>query len=110
MIRGIIFHQGEADSGSATWVDAVKALVENLRTDLEIGEVPFVAGELLYKEKGGCCGEFHNPLVNRLPDKISNTYVVSSSEFDGQDEAHFTTASRRIQGTRYGEIMVEALR
>ena len=47
VIDGIIFHQGESDSGQVEWIDKVKDMVEDLRTDLGIGEAAFVAGELL---------------------------------------------------------------
>jgi hypothetical protein len=50
VIDGIIFHQGESDSGEpnrSLWTDKVKGMVEDLRTDLGGVEFPFVAGELL---------------------------------------------------------------
>jgi len=105
-IQGIVFHQGESDTGKAEWVGKVKTLVTDLRRDLNLGEVPFVAGELLY---GGCCGKSHNPLLVDLPQLISNTKVVSANGLAGQDSAHFDLAGQRELGARYGAAMIELL-
>jgi hypothetical protein len=106
VIKGIIFHQGESDTGQAVWVDKVKGMVTDLRTDLGLGEVPFIAGELLY---GGCCAT-HNPIVNQLPSQITNTFVVSAMGLAAADEAHFDLAGQRELGARYGQTMIDALR
>lgn len=105
-IRGILFHQGESDTGNAPWVGKVKKLVTDLRTDLALGEVPFVAGELLYS---GCCGKWHNPLIAALPGEITNSRVVSASGLAGQDQAHFDLAGQRELGARYGAVMLDLL-
>ena len=105
-IRGIIFHQGESDTGSLEWVGKVKAMVTDLRTDLGIGDVPFVAGELLYT---GCCGKWHNPLLEQLPGAISNTRFVSANGLNGMDGAHFDLAGQRELGKRYGATMLKLL-
>lgn len=106
VIRGIIFHQGESDTGSPKWVGKVQGLVADLRRDLGLGEVPFVAGELLYT---GCCGKWHNPLIAELPQKISNARVVSAEGLAGTDAAHFDLLSQRTFGARYGAAMLELL-
>ena len=106
-IRGILFHQGESDTGSPLWVGKVKTLVSDLRADLNLGEAPFVAGELLYS---GCCGKWHNPLLARLPQEISNTRVVSAEGLSGLDAAHFDLSGQRELGARYGAAMLDLLR
>lgn len=106
VIRGIIFHQGESDTGQTVWVDKVKGMVTDLRADLGLGDVPFLAGEVLYT---GCCSS-HNPIINQLPAQISNTFVISADGLAGQDEAHFDLAGQRELGVRYGNKMVELLR
>ncbi|MBN2197525.1 MAG: sialate O-acetylesterase [Polyangiaceae bacterium] len=105
-IRGILFHQGESDNGKPQWLGKVAEVVADLRTDLGLGDVPFLAGELLYS---GRCRE-HNALVNQLPQRISNAFVVSASGLVGQDEFHFDLAGQRTLGRRYGETMIGALR
>jgi hypothetical protein len=105
-IRGIIFHQGETDSGQDTWPGRVNNVVTRLRADLNIGDVPFVAGEL---PETGCCGG-HNAFVAMLPSAVANSYVVLS---DGlgilNDGLHFTRDAQRDFGTRYGQVMLDAL-
>lgn len=105
-IRGIIFHQGESDTGQAAWLDKVQGMVADLRSDLGIGEVPFIAGELLY---GACC-DAHNPIIAQIPDRIPNSFVVSAEGLTGQDDAHFDLAAQRELGKRYGQQMIDALR
>lgn len=113
-IRGILFHQGEADTGSPTWVQRVATVVSRLRSDLGVGEgVPFIAGELPYD---GCCGSGHNGLVNQLPNSIPNTVVVSaqglstyperSGQFAGT-RLHFDVASQRELGRRYANAFLQ---
>jgi hypothetical protein len=105
-IRGIIFHQGETDSGQDTWPVRVRTVVDRLRADLGIDNVPFVAGEL---PETGCCGG-HNTFVAQLPSVIDNAHVVPS---DGlgilPDNLHFHVEAQRTFGRRYGEVMLDAL-
>lgn len=115
-IAGMIFHQGESDTGQADWPTRVKNTVDRLRADLGIGEVPFVAGELLYSP-AGCCGNGHNPLINQLPSIISNAAVARADGFtpvpasvDTFGNLHFDLASQREFGRRYAQAMLGLLR
>jgi hypothetical protein len=105
-IRGILFHQGESDTGNGEWPGKVAEVVRDLRADLGLGEdIPFVAGEVLYS---GCCAS-HNPLVARLPKEVPNGYVVSAEGLQGMDSAHFDLAGQRELGRRYAKVVLEAL-
>jgi hypothetical protein len=111
VIEGILFHQGESNNGDTSWPGKVKTLVTDLRNDLNLGNVPFIAGELLYS--GSCAG--HNTLVNQLPSVITNCYVVSASGLvvdpaDTQWRLHFGHDSQVTLGKRYAEKMIQALR
>jgi hypothetical protein len=105
VIDGIIFHQGESDSGQQVWLDKVKGMVEDLRMDLDIGEVPFLAGEML---RGGAA-DGHNAIINQLPDVVPNAHVVSSEGLSGVDQFHFDAPGVRELGRRYGDSMIDAL-
>lgn len=110
VIDGIIFHQGESNSGDPSWPGKVKTLVEDLRKDLNLGNAPFIAGELLYS--GPCAG--HNTLVNKLPSMITNCSVVSAKGLvvdpgDTQYRLHFSHDSSVTLGKRYAEKMIQAL-
>jgi hypothetical protein len=103
VIKGILFHQGESDSGQSAWVGKVRGMVTDLRTDLGIGNVPFLAGELLYS---GCCSG-HNTIVNQLPGQITNGFVISANGLAAVDQYHFDLAGQRTFGARYGTKMIE---
>jgi hypothetical protein len=106
VIRGILFHQGESNDGSATWASEVAGLASDLRTDLGIGEAaPFIVGELLYT---GCCASY-NARIDMLPSQIPNAKVVSASGLAGTDTFHFDLAGQRLFGMRYGQAMISAL-
>jgi hypothetical protein len=112
VIKGIIFHQGESDSGSPNrdqWVGKLQGIVADIRADLNIGNVPFLAGELLYNAEGGCCGDSLNPLVNSLPNLIDNGFVVSANGLGNIDNFHFDLQGQRTLGARYGQVILEAL-
>ncbi len=84
--------------------------MEDLRKDLNLGNVPFLPGELLYS--GPCAG--HNKLVNQLPSLIPNCYVVSANGLvvdpgDTQYRLHFSHDSSVTLGKRYADKMIQAL-
>jgi hypothetical protein len=108
VIKGIIFHQGETNTNNPEWKNKVADIVKNLKTDLQLGDIPFLAGELL-ASPGSCCGS-HNVEVNKLPSLIPNAHVVSSADLVGADAAHFNPASYREFGKRYAKKMIEVLR
>ncbi len=103
VIRGILFHQGESDTGQQAWVAKVKDMVEDLRADLALGDVPFLAGELMH---GGCC-QAHNSIIAQLPSRISNAHVISASGLGKHDQYHFDLAGQRTLGERYATKFLE---
>jgi hypothetical protein len=110
VIEGILFHQGESNSGDPSWPGKVNTLVTDLRADLALGDVPFLAGELLYT--GGTAG--HNTQVNRIPSLVSNSFVISADGLvvdptDTQWNLHFSRDSVVDFGKRYAQKMIEAL-
>jgi hypothetical protein len=111
-LRGILWHQGEADSRSeqtiATYRERWMKLMEALRTELNAPDVPIVVGEL---------GEFFTaraplaPKVNEqlalLPLHFSRTAFVSSAGLkDKGDSTHFDTPSVREFGRRYAHAFL----
>jgi hypothetical protein len=108
VIKGILFHQGETNNTDTTWKYTVKQIVTDLETDLGLGDIPFLAGELLYGEYNGCCSA-HNVEINKLPYIIPNAHVISAKGLPGADYAHFTSDSYRAFGRRYARKMLELL-
>lgn len=117
VIKGILFHQGESDAGQPNrdqWLAKVQEIVRDLRADLALGNVPFLAGELLYANQNGGAGDAMNPLVNMLPNLIPEAYVVSANGLsedpnDAQFNLHFGVVAQRELGRRYGQVMLDAL-
>lgn len=105
VIKGILFHQGETNTGDSNWKYKVQGIINDLKKDLGIGDVPFLAGELLYQQYNSCCSR-HNSEINLLPGIIPNSYVISANNLPGKDEAHFTSASYRELGKRYAQKML----
>ena len=110
VIEGMLFHQGESNTGDSTWPGKVNTLVTDLRAELGIGNVPFLAGELAYD--GGSAT--HNTQVNRLPTVVTNAFVVSASGLaldpaDTQWHLHFGHDAQVTFGKRYAAKMIEAL-
>ncbi len=109
-IEGILMHQGESNTGDPAWPEKVNTLVTDLRMDLELGDVPFLAGELPYDGNSAS----HNPLVNQLAQVIDNTWIVSAEGLivdpaDTQWNLHFDHGSQVMLGQRYAEVMKTAL-
>lgn len=113
VIKGIIFHHGESNSGESTWLPRVNEYISNLRSDLGLNaaEVPFIAGEL---PRTGCCASAHNPLVHQIPDYVDNGHWVSSGPKedgtvlgDRSDSLHWSTDSVIEMGKRYAAKMLD---
>ncbi len=111
VIKGILLHQGESNTGDATWPAKVKAIYDNLIADLNLkaDSVPLLAGEVVNADEGGCCSGM-NSIIATLPLAIPNSYVISSSLCtDTTDNTHFNSAGYRELGRRYGAKMISLL-
>jgi hypothetical protein len=109
VIKGILLHQGETNTGDAQWPSYVKKIYNDMLTDLSLraDSVPLLAGEVLSAE-GNCCSGM-NTIINRLPDTIPSAYVISSDGCTAQDNAHFDSEGYRILGRRYGVKMLSLM-
>ena len=104
VIKGMIFHQGETNTNDPQWKYKVQEIVSDLRSDLKLADIPFLAGELLYSSEGGCCSS-HNSEISQLRTMVNNVHVVSAEELSGVDNAHFSASAYREFGRRYANIM-----
>ncbi|MDF1548096.1 MAG: sialate O-acetylesterase [Bacteroidales bacterium] len=109
VIKGILLHQGETNTGNTQWPSYVKTIYNNMLIDLSLDpeSVPLLAGEVLSAD-GNCCSSM-NQIINRLPDTIPTAYVISSNGCTGQDNAHFNSEGYRILGRRYAEKMLSLM-
>lgn len=108
VIKGILLHQGETNTGQADWPDKVKTVYERLLKDLNLKatEVPLLAGEVVIAGGKGQCVA-HNPVINRLPSVIPTAHVIKAEGCtSGPDNLHFDAAGYRELGVRYAETML----
>jgi enterochelin esterase-like enzyme len=111
VIKGILLHQGESNTGDNAWPSKVKVVYDNLINDLglDADSVPLLAGEVVNADQGGVCASM-NLIIAKLPQTIPNSYVISSKGCtDTTDNLHFNSAGYRELGKRYGEKMLSLL-
>lgn len=113
VIKGMVFHQGESNTGDKEWPNKVKGVYDNLVKDLNLdaASVPFLAGEVVNADQHGACAAM-NPIIDELPKTLPNSYVISSAGCTAlpPDHLHFTPEGYRELGKRYGEQMLKLLK
>ncbi len=109
VIKGILLHQGETNTGQEQWPIYVQKIYNDMLTDLslEANSVPLLAGEL-FSGNGNCCSSM-NTIIEALPQTIPTAHIISSDGCTGQDAAHFDSAGYRILGKRYADEMLGLL-
>lgn len=112
VIKGILLHQGESNTGDRQWPNKVKGVYDSLLKDLNLkaDEVPLLAGEVVNADQKGQCAAM-NKIIDELPKTIPTSYVISSAGCTAipPDHLHFTPAGYRELGARYGEKMLSLL-
>ncbi|MEE3484456.1 MAG: sialate O-acetylesterase [Bacteroidales bacterium] len=112
VIKGILLHQGETNTGQNNWPSRVKAIYNDLIKDLSLNaaDVPLLVGEVVRSDQGGQCGSMNNIIAN-VPSTIPNSYVISAQGLGHKgDNLHFSSASYRTLGQRYAEQMQKVLK
>lgn len=109
VIKGILLHQGETNTGNSQWPSMVKKIYNDMLTELSLvaDSVPLLAGEVL-SAPGNCCSSM-NTIIKKLPATIPTAHVISSSGCNGMDNAHFDSEGYRILGRRYGVKMLSLM-
>lgn len=111
VIKGILLHQGESNTGDAQWPQKVKIVYDRLLKDLKLKakDVPLMAGEVLGADQKGKCASM-NAIIGTLPQTIPNSYVIPSVGCEGvEDGLHFTAAGYRMLGRRYASQMLKLM-
>jgi hypothetical protein len=111
VIKGILLHQGESNTGDVDWPRKVKVVYDNLVQDLQLkpASVPLLAGEVVHADQGGRCASM-NSIIATLPHVIPNAHVISSKGCsDAADNLHFDAAGYQELGKRYAMKMLSLL-
>jgi len=104
-LRGILWHQGEADAGTQEHVDTYRErfanLIAHLRQDLNAPDIPVVVGELGEFQHGKFTKQMNEQLA-LVPFAVAHSAFASSAGLtDKGDGTHFNAASAREFGRRY---------
>lgn len=111
VIKGVLMHQGESNTGDPEWAQKVQSVYDHLLGDLQLKpeEVPLLAGEVVQANGEGQCIAM-NKQIDELPKTLHTAHVVSSTGCsNGPDKLHFDAAGYRELGRRYGEKMLELM-
>ena len=111
VIKGILMHQGETNTGDPKWAGMVKQVYDNLCGDLQLKpeEVNLYAGNIVQAEgKGVCIG--CKKQIDELPNTLHTAQIISSDDCtNGPDRLHFDAAGYRELGCRYAEAVARHL-
>lgn len=100
-LKGILWHQGESNSGNPDgYLDKLKGLVENLRTDLDAPNLPFVAGQVNNVPS-------INDQIAMLPEAVPYTDFTRAEGLKAMDRWHFDATSMKLLGERYAEAIMK---
>ncbi len=110
VIKGILIHQGETNTGDENWPNYVKKVYTDLIKDLNLPkQTPLLIGELVHQEQNGVCASM-NAIIAKTPKVISSAHVISSKGCEAQkDNVHFNATGTRELGIRYATKMIELL-
>lgn len=108
VIKGVIWHQGEANSNtemSKKYLSQLAELIERVRVLIGNPNLPFVAGQL-----GRYRPSFANinMVLEGLPAQVPNTAIATSEGLMHKgDTTHFDSPSAEIFGKRYADQMLK---
>lgn len=109
ILKGILWQQGESDCDSIqanVYAQNLVKLVKNLRKDLKMKRLPFVAGTIaaFYIEKHPYA-KMVNQGIEQLPKQVKKTAIVKATHLMHKgDNTHFDSPSARELGHRYALI------
>ncbi len=107
-IAGALWLQGEADSQEArvpVYGEKLNELVDNLRADLGIEELPFIPGTIGEMREPEEMRKAINEILLDLPNNRPNTAAVDARDLKGHvgDSVHFDTDTQNEIGRRFAE-------
>ena len=111
VIKGILMHQGETNTGDPKWAGMVQRVYDNLCADLQLKpeDVNLYAGNIVQAGGQGVCIGCKKQ-IDELPQTLHTAQVISSDDCsNGPDRLHFDAAGYRELGCRYGEAVARHL-
>jgi hypothetical protein len=115
-ILGMIWHQGESDATAglySTYQGKLEKLFKRIRTDLDLPDMPIVAGELgryLVNNNSYPRWEAINTSINNLKTVLPHYAVASSTGLvSNSDNTHFSSASQNSFGILYAGLFFKLI-
>ena len=111
VIKGILLHQGESNTGDQQWWSKVRKVYDDLLSDLNLepNSIPLLAGEVVASDMGGVCGSM-NAIISNVPKDFPMAHAVSSANLPQKgDGLHFTAHGYRVLGCRYATEMLATM-
>ena len=105
-IKGVIWHQGEASSGDPLYLTELGSIASNLRTDLGLPNLFFIAGQINQWQSWNAS---FNATIQTIASVIPNSDWVSSAGLTpliDVTDPHFNAASQLLLGERYAAKML----
>ena len=105
-LRGAIWLQGEADSREGrieVYADALSKMIEVLRSDLGVKDLPFIACTIGEMRAPAVMQERMNRILLDLPPRTNHTGCVDARDLTTHigDSVHFDTAAQEQIGQRF---------
>jgi len=109
-LKGILWHQGEADTGDSALAyainDNLRILIDDIRMDLQTPYLPFLIGGLSDSEELLKKNDLRRIVNNRLKEVGETFYFCDFVPSKGvpyifDNQVHFTSDGQRIMGERY---------
>ncbi|WP_321373288.1 sialate O-acetylesterase [uncultured Draconibacterium sp.] len=104
-LKGVLWHQGEANASKYNaYTPKIVALIEALRTDFNMPDLPVVVGQL---SEDRVKRKDFNKMILQLPAVIDFVGVATTKGTSTIDSTHFDAASQQLLGRRYAQKMLE---
>ena len=97
-LKGVLWHQGESNRSDSNYLTKLSAFIANLRSDLGISDLPFIAGQISMDRADNAT---FNTNLKTLPSLVSNTDYTESDSLGTTDLTHFDSSAQRVLGERY---------
>ena len=111
IIKGILWHQGEADAKSTEikiYDKQLEKLFSLFRNEINDRHLPIFIGELGSFSKTNENWQSINVKIRNYVKNDTNSYVIKTGDlFDKGDRVHFNSEGQRIMGQRFAEEFIK---
>lgn len=108
VIKGILLHQGESNTGDTSWPLKVNGVYRNILKDLNLkaDDVPLIVGGVVSEDQHGRCASM-NEIISDISKTIPTAHFVSSVGCVADaDSIHFNAKGYKQLGDRYAYQML----